>query len=353
MRILFIVLTLLLLMQCTEADRKTSENTVTIVEKPESNHIEILFDGELFTAYIYPDNIMKPVLWPIRTAQGKTVTRSFPLDKTEGERTDHPHQVGLWFTYGDVNGLDYWNNSEAIPADKKDQYGTIFHREVLSSETAGNTGVLKVKSQWVGHDHPELDEVTEFTFTNNGNVRMIDRVSTLYALQDVSFDDNKEGVLGMRVASQLEMPSDDEITLTDAHGNPTTVKGSNKLASGNYLSSEGITGEAVWGTRGRWMDLTGDFDGDRVSVVIIDHPENPGYPTYWHARGYGLFAANPLGQAELSGGKDTLNFKMAQGEKVTFRYRIVISENPDADEDTWNQLADDFAADAFQPIDKM
>ena len=61
-----------------------------------------------------------------------------------------------------------------------------------------------------------------------------------------------------------------------------------------------------------------------MSIAIFDAPGNPGYPTYWHARGYGLFAANPLGQKELSGGKDVLNFAIEPNKSVTFKHRIHI-----------------------------
>ena len=64
----------------------------------------------------------------------------------------------------------------------------------------------------------------------------------------------------------------------------------------------------------------------QVGVTIFDHPENPGYPAYWHARGYGLFAANPLGAAALTDGADVLNLTLAPGASATFQYRVVIEQ---------------------------
>ena len=113
----------------------------------------------------------------------------------------------------------------------------------------------------------------------------------------------------------------------------TTVKAvDNTGVTGMYLTSEGKTGDAVWGTRGRWCVLTGQGEKEAVSIAILDHPSNPGFPTYWHARGYGLFAANPLGQKALSNGKETLNFAIEPGRPATFRYRLLIlSEAAGAD----------------------
>ena len=333
---------IMLIISASGCSQKQS-NSVELVNNPNERKVDVLFDGQLFTSYIYPESVMKPVLWPIYTPAGTEVTRKYPLKKGDGERTDHPHHVGIWLNYGDVNGYDFWNNSEAVPDDRKDQYGTIFQNKVVQTSTDKNEGTLEVTADWVaGGDH-QLREETTFHFINNGNVRIIDRITKLTAVKDVQFNDNKEGVFGIRVASELELPSDKEITLTDAHGIPTEIKALNTKATGNYISSEGVSGEDVWGTRGRWVKLFGHFGDEQVAVTIIDHPKNPGYPTYWHARGYGLFAANPLGQKQLSGGKDELNFSLKKGESATFRFRTVISSNDLMDEAEINQLADDFA----------
>ena len=132
-------------------------------------------------------------------------------------------------------------------------------------------------------------------------------------------------MLGLRVTRALETPSDKPEVFTDSSGRATSVaKMDNTGVNGVYLSSEGKKGDAVWGTRGRWCALSGRVADEPVTVVIFDHPANPGFPTYWHARGYGLFAANPLGQKIFSNGKEELNFSLAPNESVTFRYRILI-----------------------------
>lgn len=334
----------MLLLATTMVSAQSSRNAgVRIQENPSQKSVDIYFGDKLFTSYIYPDNIMKPVLWPLISSRGHVVTRSYPLEKVPGERTDHPHHIGLWFNYGDVNGIDYWNNSEAIPQDRKSQYGRISHKKVVSTQSGENSGELVVEAVWHGNGRDELMETTRYRFLNDGATRIIDRETTLKALVDVSMEDNKEGVLGLRVAPEMELPSDEEITLTDAHGLPTTVKASNDRANADYLSSEGITGGDVWGTRAVWMDLHGNMGGDDVHIVIIDHPGNPGYPTYWHARGYGLFAANPLGQSALSGGKESLHFSIKKGEEATFKYRIIIQDGGKSNGKSWNKHARKFA----------
>lgn len=333
--------TIILFYQCGNSQQIKLE-----VDESE-NKVDVLFDGQLFTSYIYPENIMKPVLWPVVSPEGNMLTRSYPMVNKEGDRTDHPHHVGVWLNYGDVNGLDFWNNSEAIPPERKENYGHINHVSVEKAKSGKNNAELVTKAEWLTPDNEKLlDEETSFVFRQEDEgIRIIDRETTLEAVADeVKFTDNKEGMFAIRVARELELPSNSPTKLMDAHGNVTEVKEmDNSKVKGNYRSSEGIEGGEVWGTRGRWMKLSSEINGEKVSLVIIDHPSNVGYPTYWHARGYGLFAANTLGQKVFSDGEKELNFGLNEGESTTFKYRLVVASEDLSDEKI-NELADEFAS---------
>jgi hypothetical protein len=304
---------------------------VELRERPAEKRVEVTVAGRPFTAYTWPDRLMKPVLYPIRTARGTLVTRGFPIDPRPGERVDHPHHAGLWFNYGDVNGVDFWNNSEALPPAEQAKMGRIVHGAVVSAQGGPGRGELVVTAGWRMPDgSTALDERTTFRFHATADTRTIERVTELRARdKPVRFADNKEGVLGLRVARALEAPSDKPELFTDAAGKPTAVPVlDNTGVNGLYTSSEGRTGDAVWGTRGRWVALAGRVEHEDVVLLIVDHPANPGYPTYWHARGYGLFAANPLGQAALSNGKERLDFALAAGASATFRHLIAVLPGP-------------------------
>jgi hypothetical protein len=308
--------------------------------------VDVTIDGKPFTSYIWPTTLKKPTLYPIRTARGTVVTRGFPLDPRKGERVDHPHHVGLWLNHGDVNGLDFWNNSDAIPAEQAPKMGTILHRRIVEAKGGGDRGELEVETEWVGPDKkPLLRERTRFIFQGDGTSRTIDRIATLTALdQRVVFHDIKEGFLGMRVARGLEQPADKPEVFTDASGKATAVPVlDNTGVTGQYISSEGLKGDAVWGTRGRWTMLRGAVDAEPVTLAILDHPSNPGFPTYWHARGYGLFAANPLGQKDFTNGKEQLNLTIEPGKSVTFKYRVLIlsgAATPEAIEKAYKAFAE-------------
>lgn len=308
--------------------------------------VDVLVDGKLFTSYIYPSNVMKPVLWPVMSPAGNMLTRSYGMVNKAGDRTDHPHHIGVWLNYGDVNGLDFWNNSDAIKPERKDHYGSIYHKSIDKVESNGNQAILEVSAEWKSPANElMLEEKTKLEFSSINNVRIIDRETTLTAVIDeVKFTDNKEGMFAIRVARELELPSEKPTKLVDSHGVVTKVdKMDNTYVKGNYRSAEGVEGKEVWGTRCRWMKLASEIKGEQVALVIIDHPSNVGYPTYWHARDYGLFAANTLGQKVFSDGKNQLNFSMRKGESVTFKYRLVVAAENLSDLKI-NYLADEYAS---------
>ena len=298
---------------------------VKVQADPSHRTVTITASGQPFTTFLYPDTLEKPVLYPIYAADGQLITRGFPLNPRPGEPVDHPHHVGLWFNYENVNGLDFWNNSYAIPVAKKSQYGWIHTDNVKT--TSGTKGSLTFDARWTNQaGNTLLAEHTTYVFHATKSERIIDRFTTLTAQTDVSFADAKDGLLGLRVTKELQIPSNTPGEFVDDKGNITKVAAGNTPdINGNYLTSEGRTGDSAWATRGKWCMLYGKKGNDTLSVVIIDYPTNPGYPTYWHARGYGLFAANPLGQKIFSKGAQTLNFHLAKGQSATFHYRIVIA----------------------------
>jgi len=310
-------------------------SAVRFVHNSEKKSVSVYFGESLFTNYLYVEDYYKPVLHPLLTQSGKSLTRGYPINPQPNERVDHPHHVGYWLNYGDVNGLDFWNHSDAIPAEKKEGYGTIFP---VSFELDEANSKLSIVTEWKKPDGTVLiEEHTDFVFSEQGSHRMIDRTSTLHAKEDVSLTDNKEGFLGIRVSRALEHPSTKPELFTDANGIPSEVKVlNNDGVTGEYLSSEGITGEAVWGTRAEWVALNGTQDNEAVAITVYDHPENIGYPTFWHARGYGLFAANPLGQKVFSEGELELNASIAKGQSMTVKYRVMVSNGKTIDLETAN-----------------
>ena len=326
---------------CLTLQLTAQTKKVEVINKAGERKVDVMIAGQHFTSLIFPSNMEKPTLYPINAANGQIVTRGFPIAPRDGERTDHPHHVGLWLNYESVNGLDFWNNSYNIPADKKANYGWIRNVKVAKTASGNSEGKLSYTANWENQARKVLlKEETTMTFSGTDNGRTIDRTTTLAAQTDtVFFKDIKDGMLGLRVTKELEMPSDKIEEFIDSQGNRTKVSASGNGATGNYLTSEGKKGNDVWSTRANWCMMYGKKAGEAISVAIVDHPKNPGYPTYWHARDYGLFAANPLGQKIFSNGKEQLNLTLSPGQSVTFRYRIIITSGEDVTPQKLNEQA--------------
>lgn len=339
-KLVFMGLLLVLMIACTgkkdnkisevpapSIESKMKENRIQIIPDNANQKVDVFIEGNLFTSYIYPNTIKKPVLYPLITPDGTKITRKYPLEASVGERVDHPHHVGLWFNYGDVNGLDFWNNSDAIETEKRSSYGTIVHKKVNQISSGTEEAFIDVTMEW---QNPEgkvlLKEDTKFVFKGKEKEYSIERITKLTAVEPVNFKDNKEGVLGIRVIRALEHPSEKAEIFTDANGLPTEVAElNNDGVNGNYINAEGIEGVNVWAKRSNWVNLRSKVGDENISLVILDHANNVGHPTYWHARGYGLFATNPLGQEVFSKGKNILNFKLNKEESTIFKHQIIVA----------------------------
>jgi hypothetical protein len=320
------------------------KETVKLVQEKDKNTINVFIGNNLFTSFIYPDSLAKPVLYPIFSQNGAMLTRGYPIYPLAGDPTDHPHHLGLWLNFENVNGLDFWNNSFAIPADRKSMYGSIKTDRIIKKED-GAKGTLAYHANWTDwKNNILLEETTQYEFSGSGNQRIVDRITTLKANMDVLFTDAKDGLLGLRVAHGLQISSKKDGVFTDDKGNVTVVKANtDAVATGNYITSAGKEGDSAWSTRAVWCKMFGKMKNDSISIAIIDHPGNINYPTYWHARGYGLFAANPLGAKVFSGGKTATNLKLKKGESVRFVYRVVFDQGPvTISAAQLNQLAEDF-----------
>jgi hypothetical protein len=288
------------------ASRPASDDSqaVAVANRPADRRVDVSIGGQPFTSYIYPQSLEKPVLYPIRSASGVVVTRGYPLEPRPGEHTDHPHHVGHWFNYGDVNGYDFWGNSTETPANLKPKTGVIVQKAITRAQGGDKQGELTVTADWIVPDGTVLlHEQSRFIFSGAPGMRIIDRATTWTAADKaVTFNDTKEGAFGIRVARSLEAPE------------------------GRYIGSDGKTGDDVWGTRGPWMGLVGDVESKPITIAIFNHSSSYGFPTAWHARGYGLFAANPIGRHGYDPQLPVTTLMLQPDKSATFRFRIVVRD---------------------------
>jgi hypothetical protein len=282
----------------------TSQETVALIRGADRVRIEI--GGRHFSDYLFFSG-SKPCLYPILDADGIGYTRDWPLREDTTEARDHDWHRSVWFGHGLVNGHDLWR----VLPDKKT--GTIQHDGVLETRD-GPVGVLRVRHRWVAADGQVLgtDETT-IRIRRIATGTFVDHEITLRASQGpLVLGDTEEGAMAVRVAESLRV----------THG-----KGKDKRAgTGRILNANGERDGAAWGKRAAWCDYTGRLPDGRVrGIAIFDHPKNPSYPTWWHVRDYGLFAANPFGRHDFEKLKDQPDagtVRIPAGGQITFRHRL-------------------------------
>jgi len=270
------------------------------------DHVSISIDGQPFSDFYIGASYQKPFLAPLRTASGLIVTRRWPMEQVASDSHDHPHHKGLFIGYGDVSGVNFWEvESASIPSGSNPKVKgkvALVHLDNVSS--GKKSGSVTATFAWRAPEKGDmLEEKRVMTFYSDPTVRIVDVDATLTAKQNVEFADTKEGFFAIRLADAL----------TEKNG-------------GVMTSSEGAqTEKNVWGKRADWVDYDGTLEGQKVGIVIFDNPQNYNHPTRWHARAYGLFAANPFGVHDFDAhSTDHGGYSLKAGDSLRFRYRVIV-----------------------------
>jgi hypothetical protein len=311
----FILASLVVTFCCVGGLRASPDAPVELRPIPGEDRVEVWIGGRLFTAYRFGAEFkLKPVFYPVNSPGGNAVNRELPFIRDSGETTDHHHQQSLGFGYGELNGYDFWSHRGGE---------TIVHRAVLGHGVEGGKGRLEVLLDWRAPDGTVLArELRTATFGGGNDHRWMDHDISLQALdRPLDFIDSKEGMFAIRLADALR----------------------ERGGSGRYENAFGWeTERGIWGKRAPWVALRGEVSGEEVTVAIFEHPASHNYPSYWHARAYGLFAINPFGRKDFVEGAEPLNDRLAPRESFHFRYRVVIYggkvEKERLDTDYWSYI---------------
>lgn len=275
--------------------------------------VVIKLDGQPFAEYRVHSGT-KPIVWPIIGPTGALMTRSHPMADAPNEKKDHPHHRSLWFTHGRINDVDFWAETG------KNTYGTTKHREFVKV-AGGREAIVVTRNDWIAPDgKPVCEDERSLAFGGDSQSRWIDFCITLIANHGpVVFGDTKEGSFGMRVAETMKVDA--------------------KLG-GRIVNSEGQTDKDAWAKRASWVDYQGPVDGQTVGIAILNHPSSFRYPTYWHVRTYGLFAANPFGVKDFtSDPKADGTYTLPAGQSIKLRYRVVLHKGDEKE----GRIAEAFA----------
>jgi hypothetical protein len=262
-----------------------------------SDHgVTVKIDGQPFTEYIIQSG-SKPILWPIIGPTGKPLTRAYPMQKGTNETKDHVHQRSLWFTHGNVSGVDFWGETSTD--------GKTVHRKFVKIES-GTQAEIVAENDWMSHGGKKVcEDRRRLVFGTRGDARWIDFDIALRATDGaVTFGDTKEGTFGLRVAESLRVDS---------------------KQGGQIINNLGQVNAAAWGKQADWVDYHGPISGETVGIAIFNHPSSFRYPTGWHVRTYGLFAANPFAQRSFAGKEgESLSYTLPGGKEIVLRYRVFL-----------------------------
>ena len=256
----------------------------------------------------------RPYVYPLLGPSGASMTRGYPMEPLPGEAQDHPHHQSFWFAHGDVNGFDFWHGTgrgERIVSMGVEVFGPPVIAETGLPEL-GSAGV-KCHYEWrVEGDRVLCTEMRFLWFHRREDRCTVDVHVVLTPVgEPLVLGDTKEGSFALRLHPALRVEGD--------------------LATGVLRNSEGQENREAWGKRARWIDDSGTIDGQQRGVAIFDHPTNPRHPTWWHARTYGLVAANPFGIHDFEGSPDgTGDLAVPLGEELELFYRVVLHEGWDA-----------------------
>jgi hypothetical protein len=287
--------------------------------------LAVFVEDSHFTTYHFANAVngeaaKKTYLWPVLAGSARVpITRGYPMIPTEDGDDDHPHHRSFYTAFGNVNGADLWAEGA--------NSGVQFTRSV--SHGSGDAyGWILADNEWRDHEgNPVVDESREYRFyAGPASVRLFDlRVTFTAAHGPVTFGDTKEGgIAAMRVAHAI------------------TASGEGTMTTSAGVRVDRTTPERlIWGLPAAWLDYYGPVGGAGVhGIAILDHPSNPRHPTRWHARKYGLVGANVFGLSDFTQGEENGDLELAEGESLTFRYRIVVHEGDTAAADIAARFAD-------------
>jgi hypothetical protein len=247
------------------------------------------------------------------------------------------HQKSAWFAHGDVipegielkqkvkgvDGVDFWSENPG--------HGIIRCVEAKVVEPKDQSPYLATRNDWLTADGVKILEEKRTLHLNKlpqGYLVSVE-IELTASVCPITFGDTKEGAFGVRVRDSF-------------NSGKTASKTYNNPGLGRLVNAEGKEGEGkddnkdrkgCWGLPSAWCDDSGLIDEKKFGIALFADEKNS-LPTYWHARGYGLVAANPFGRKH-SGfpgvPADMAPFKLAKGETLKLRFGILTHAGDEKD----------------------
>jgi hypothetical protein len=206
-----------------------------------TDRISVEIDGKPYTDYFVSSDGNKPYVYPLRTASGILVTRHFPMDVVPGETNDHPHHRGMFFSHGDISGVNFWATEANIKGANK---GRMVLKKVIEAKGGTKSGTIKAVFDGLDPEgKPMMTETRTLTFYPGADLRIIDFEIRIEALRELKFADTKEGTFGIRLATPLSEDRSGRMVNAEGAQTEKNVWGE-AIALGRLLRAPG--GQDCW-----------------------------------------------------------------------------------------------------------
>ena len=267
------------------------------------DRVKVSLGGTPFMTFHHGTGYPKPFINPILTPGGVNMLREPLPAYSEGE---HPWQRGLTLMQGAINGVDCWGEFD------RPGFGRTVQDE-MAVEQGPLSLAIASRNTWYEGDRPLMSDRRQYRLFDTGrDAVVLDVIFTLVASHGpVTIGSTKEGgFLSIRVNPSMNASGDGRMRNAYGAGDET----------------------GCWSRRAHWMDYCGPVGGETAGFAVFDHPDNPRYPTAWHVRGYGLFAANCWMIWD--------DYHCAADTETTFRWRVVIHSGDTEEADIAERFLD-------------
>jgi hypothetical protein len=273
-----------------------------------TNRIAVVIDGLPVAVYYFQDErIPRPFFAHVRVPSGAQVTRHHPPVEGQDSPDHDTFHPGIWMSFGDISGSDYWRTAARV------------RHAGLAEAPKGSrgSGSFAVRNEYLDQKDPSkviCEEISRFTFVPRPAGYLLLWDSEFSSDQKFTFGDQEEMGLGVRLATPIRV----EEKSKDADLPP---------GNGTILDSHGRkNGNEVWGNSADWCDYSGTLAGGRVGITLLCHPKNF-RPSWFHARDYGFFEANPFGRQAFGKGEKS-SVVVEPGENLRLRYGVLLHSGP-------------------------
>lgn len=278
--------------------------TIFTAEDHASGSVVVSAHGvELFT-YVYRSPVdqlesPRPYLHPLKTLAGETVTQSRP--------DDHVWHTGLSWSLPNAGAHNFWGGPTFIRDRGYVQLpnnGRVDHRGFTAFDATDAGVELEEQLQW-------MSAAGDPVFTERR--RLSATVAADLGSWTLVFDSVMRNVSGGAI--DLGSPATEGRASAGYGG--LFWRGPTSMGHGTVLSADMTGGEELMGSSGDWMG----YSAEAGTVLMIDHGENPRHPTPWFVR-----TEEYVGLCPAPFATDAL--VVAAGEKVRFRYSVVVANGP-------------------------